>query len=417
MRSWFGARAERARLWAFVVSYVLSGASFGVMGLLLPAYAVSLRLADDQIGMMQAAVSLGYTATIFPAGFLIDRLGSRRPFIVSGFILAAAILAVSMLREPMQLILGLVGFGAIDAFVMASINAAFFGSLERMGSSKSGWQRGSLAIGSALIGPTAGGWVIRNQGFLAAFVLIAALTVIPSLFALLLTSARPRRRTSAGSSTPLHVQAKLLLLNRLLLTTSMLEGLGMATIGIFSTFIVVVALRNLGLSPQAAALLLTLEGAGYAAVLFFGGKLLRLSRPTLIVSSFSGIGAAFTVFGVASGFTALAAGSILLGLALGAQGLLNMYSLSNVRAGKGSVVGFFGLAMGSFGAMGPLVGGFIGKVWGVGSIFWSVLVMYSVLTLVAAIGAVRRASLPDRCAVEATGEEASVHRCCPSEVG
>lgn len=375
-RRWLVFGSDDRKVWAFVASYLFSGTAFGIFSLLLPAYALSLNATTEKIGMIQGALSLGLVATILPAGFLTDRFGSRRLYILSGFLMAAIILTMPLAKELAPLILAVAVAGCIGSFNMTSTNAAFFNNLRRMGESKTGWYRGALTIGLSLIGPIAGGWIIEGFGFTRTFIVVAALWMVPALSAVILTSSAP----VAGSGrvdVPVVHQVKNLLVNHPLLGALALEGIGVATVGVYATFIVVLSLERLGLTVQYVGWLLGLEGIGYAAVLFFGGKLLTmLSRKKLVLVSFTGTALSFAIFATASGFSNIALGSAILGLALGLLGLMNMSTLANTRVGKGSVAGFHGFSIGVFAGLGPLVAGFIGKTKGLEAIFWSVAVLY-----------------------------------------
>lgn len=372
---------ERYKIWAFVFSYLFSGTAYGIIAILIPIYALSLRATTEQIGMIQGASGLGLMITILPAGFLIDKFGSRIPYILSGSTMAIIYLAMSYFTTPFFLILAVIMTGAVSSFNMTSTNAAFFNNLQEMGEDKTGWFRGSMTVGVSLIGPIIGGFVINKFGFSATFVLIAILYTIPALSALILTNTTSKARQKKITPLPFFPQVKNLISNHSLRGVLFLEGIGIATISIFSTFIIVLGLKRLGLSTQQTGWILSFEGIGYGSMLFFGQRILNIaSRRRLIFLSFSCVAGAFLVFSLtARGFIIIALGAIILGLALGLFGLISMSTLAKIKAGKGSVVGLNGFFMGTFSTIGPVLAGFIGKTLGLEAIFWSVAFFYCFL--------------------------------------
>lgn len=377
-------RSFNGNIWAFVISYLFSGTAYGLETITIPLYALSLKATTQELGLIQGGVGLGLIVMAIPAGFLVDKYGSRRPYIFCGLSMSAIMLIISQLKQPMVLVLAVTIASAVGTFNMISTNAAFYNSLDKIGKSKTGWYKGSLTIGLALIGPLTGGFVIKTYGFLAAFTLLSLLWLVPSVLATLFT--KPSRK--AGKSNPAFVailpKAKEILSNRRLVNGSVLEGIGIAVFVIFTTFITVLSLKKLHLGPQHIGILFSLEGIAYALILFLGGKLLVfLSRKVLILTSFLGSTLVFAVFATSSKFTAIAAASVFLGFALGLLGLNSISALASVDLDKGSVAGFHGLSMGFFSAAGPVIAGFIGKILGLEAIFWWVVVFGIALIMLA----------------------------------
>lgn len=367
-------------IWAFVISYLFTGTAYGLETILIPVYALSLKASTQELGLIQAGLGLGLLIMAIPSGFLVQKYGSRKPYILCGFSMTVIMLAMSQLKQPLILVIAVTIASAVSTINMISVNAAFYSSLGKLGKSKTGWHKGSLAIGLALIGPLTGGFVINNYGFFAAFFLISLLWLVPAVLAAVFI--KPNRKTDRNKANldVVFPKAKELLSNRLLLNGAVLEGIGIAILVIFSTFVAALSLKELSLGPQHVGLFLSLEGIAYALVLFLGGNLLVVfRRKTLVLISFLSSALAFTIFGSLANFAAIAIASALLGFALGLLGLNSTQALANVDIDKGSVAGFHGLTMGVFNLAGPLTAGYIGNLFGLKAIFWLVVILNFVL--------------------------------------
>ncbi len=87
---------------------------------LMVAIEADLGLGHGQAGMLYLDVSVGYSVTLFAAGFLTSRLSHRRCVSLAAFLMGLALLAVSMLRELSHIHVGLVILGMAGGLYLPS---------------------------------------------------------------------------------------------------------------------------------------------------------------------------------------------------------------------------------------------------------------------------------------------------------
>ena len=95
---------RQRQLIGFLAAFFLAGSAFGMAALVLPVYAVSLHAKTWLIGAIQTALILGLLITVLPAGFMVERFGSRRLFIFSSIAMAAVIATIPLLPKPIYLL-------------------------------------------------------------------------------------------------------------------------------------------------------------------------------------------------------------------------------------------------------------------------------------------------------------------------
>src|SRR5512139_1186333 len=169
---------------SFLILNIVSGTVGGAMQLVVPLYAMSLHASTAQIGVIRGISGLGMLLLVIPAGFLVDHYGSKKLFLtgsVSGFV---STLALVLAKVPIAMI-ALMGLsGLFSSLKMTALNASFFHNLKNMGMEKAGWFKGSMSIGLTFLGPAFGAFLVSVAGFQAIFVLLAALTLIPTTLVL-----------------------------------------------------------------------------------------------------------------------------------------------------------------------------------------------------------------------------------------
>ncbi len=351
--------------------------------MVLPVYAVSLHAQTWVIGAIQTALVLGLLVTVLPAGFMVEKFGSRRLFIFSSIAMGAVVAVIPFLPKPIHLLPAVLLMGAFGSFNSAAANTAFFSRLEKMGSKRAGWNKGAWTIGLSLVGPLAAGYVMRSFGHPAVFKVIAAVWFTQGLAAYFLTSGRffGAKHEAAGNTDP--SQIKQLVTDRRLMGAAALEGICAATISTFSTFVTLLIIRKLDLGVGAAALVISIQGAGYASILFIGAKRFRrLTHLQMRIIGFGGAGAAFAVFAVAPNIIWVAAAALLLGPALGLLSLTNVAPLVESAAAHGPKIGIYGLGLHTFAFAGVLAAVAASRVGGVATVFWGVPVLFLALTLI-----------------------------------
>jgi MFS family permease len=393
--SLLGSLRERfsRRLFAGLIgAYFLAGTAFGMMALVTPVHAVRMDTPAWLIGLLQASLALGVMLTILPAGFLVDRYGPRKIFVFGAAATGLVSLMVPLIGNFSLLMGAVMLIGGFSSFAAAALNVAFFNHEAKAKSGRAAWYKGAWMAGLSLSGPIVAGGAIRLLSAPTVFYIIGGFWLAQALAAAILTARREPKKTD-GVTAPL-AKLKDLAATPQLIGASMLEGLSVTTVAVFSTFVSIVVIRKFGLSAPHIALLISLQGIGYAATLIWGtGISARISQFGLRVCGSAGAALTFVVFAFAPSFPTLAAASLALGLSLGLLGLTNVSPLTDSKAERGSTVGFFGFGTNAFAFTGMVAGGLVGQAHGPMATLWPVPALHGaviLLMLLSILGAFKK---------------------------
>jgi hypothetical protein len=205
-------------------------------------------------------------------------------------------------------------------------------------------------LGLAFIGPAVSAAVVSSLGFTALFLLVAATLLLAFVVGRRVLKRQSGVAGQAGDA-PLHVRIKAQL--RLLRDdtdfrrTMLIDGLAQMSVAYFVVFAIPLAMRRYGLSLQAAAGLITLQGALYVATLFTGGVLVarwRFEQRYLL--AFAMLLAQSLLFGFGHAAAALWIGAALMGVGVGLQGVTSTTRFGELmqRHGRGRIGGLSSLA-------------------------------------------------------------------------
>jgi len=367
----------------FMLININTGIAMGMVNLILPIYALSLNASSTQIGLIKGIAGIGDLLVVLPAGFLVDYLGSKKMYSVSAVMGSSIIVFISYVSSIELLLLIMVFFGMARSLRTTSLNADFFKNMNIIGVKKGGWFKGSMSVGGALIGPILGGIALVAMSFKSYFALASVFLLAPFLVIL--------ARTNGGSNLPVKPKNfrladasdhyKALARNRSLVSATIIESINGALFITFSTFIIVLVIKDLGLSPGVAAILIALKGGATICVVFLCGQLLRKNNTILYLFSFIVTILALLVLGMSSDTLQLAIASVVLGLSSGLITLITFTQVGNIEGEKGKIAGIFsfGFAMGSI--LGPTLGGMIGDYFSIQAIFLSFIPIFGILSL------------------------------------
>ncbi len=367
----------------FMFINISTGVAMGMVNLIIPIYALSLNASSTEIGMIKGISGLGDLLVVLPAGFLVDYLGSKRMYSVSAVMGSSIIILISYVSNIERLLLIMVFFGMAKTLRTTSINADFFKNVKIIGMKKGGWFKGSMIGGSALIGPILGGIALTSISFKSYFALASMFLLAPFLMIL--------ARTNDGINSSIGLKKlgfedatnhyRSLAKNRSLLSATIIESINGAVFNIFSTFIVVLVIKDLGLSGGVAAMLIALRGGAMFCTIFLCGQLLRKNNTNLYLFSFIITIFTLLVLGMSGDILQIAIASVVLGIGSGLISLITFAQVGNVDGEKGKIAGIFsfGFAIGSI--IGPTLGGIIGDAYGVQTIFMSFIPIFGALSL------------------------------------
>jgi MFS family permease len=371
----------------FLVLNIVSGTVGGAMQLVVPLYAMSLHASTAEIGLIRGISGIGMLLLVIPAGFLVDHFGSKKLFLTGSFSGFLSTFALTLAKVPVAMI-ALMGLaGLFSSLKMTALNASFFRNLKDMGLEKAGWFKGSMSIGLTFLGPTFGALLVKYTGYQSIFVLLAALTLIPTALVFFFHSepARPASGESLGSVIGTQLREfRRLIGQRTLYLPLLTESLSTSCFATFSTFVVVIAVQILHLPPTAASVLMTAEGGVFILTVFAASPLIiALSQFRLYALSVTVTSAGLLLVSVASSFTLLALGAVVLGLGLGLINLVTSSRIGKMEGEKGKIVALFSASVGAGISLGPMLGGLAGQYLGTRNIFLLFIPLFVFLVLLA----------------------------------
>lgn len=372
---------------SFLILNIVSGTVGGAMQLVVPLYAMSLHASTAQIGVIRGISGLGMLLLVIPAGFLVDHFGSKKLFLTGSFSGFLSTLALVAAKVPLAMI-ALMGLsGLFSSLKMTALNASFFRNLKNMGLEKAGWFKGSMSIGLTFLGPAFGAFLVTVAGFQAIFVLLAALTLIPTALVFFFHSEPshpgPMHELNGVISRQLR-EFRQLIGRRSLYLPLLTESLSTSCFATFSTFIVVIAVQIMHLQPSAASVLMTAEGGVFILTVFAAGPLItRLTQFQLYVTSVVVTSAGLAMVSISTTFAFLALSSVVLGLGLGLINLVTSSRIGTMEGEKGKIVALFAASVGVGISLGPMIGGVVGQYLGTQNIFLTFIPLFLLLVVLA----------------------------------
>lgn len=367
----------------FMLINISSGIASGMMSFIIPIYALNLKSTSTEIGLITGMTGIGILLVVLPVGYLVDHFGSRKMYSISCVFGIATILLISFATDLKFFFMTMVLYGMTATLRSTSLSASFFKNLTLIGTKRAGWYQGSMTLGGAFIGPLIGGIAAIAMGFSNYFILTSAFLLLPLIMINLFQDRKNNSPAKLRNSSFIDAsgQYKALIKNQILISTTLIESLNIALFITFTTFITVLAIRDLGLSPDIAAMLISLRGGATILVVFFCGQLLRKNNKNLYLFSFILIIFALFLLGISTDSPLLAIASIILGIGIGLIGMIDFSRVGNIDGEKGKIAGIFSFGQGTGAIIGPTLGGIIGDAFGVQRIFMAFMLPYFLLVV------------------------------------
>lgn len=355
---------------AIVVLTIFAHAAFNGSRVTISLYALSLGASPLVVGLLISLYSALPMFLAVAAGRMIDRVGMRRPLLVSTFLLALAVSLPGVFGGLWPLYVAATAIGT--SFMVFHISVQHM-----VGEASAPADRAAnfswLALGFAtsnFIGPTFSGFSIDTIGHRPTFLLLAAF----ALAALLILSLRRSElrhsphavaSRSQGGALELLAQPEL---RRVFIATGLLASawdLFVFAMPIYGT--------TLGLSASTIGLILgSFAAATFAVRLVLPWLSRRLREWTLITATFALAFLAYALFPVVESVALIAAIAFLLGLGLGATQpsvMSLMYAVAPPgRAGE--AMGVRSTVLNASHTVLPLAFGGAGAALGMAPVFW-----------------------------------------------
>ncbi len=336
-----------------------------------PLMALREGYSPAAVGMLLALFALAPVFMALPAGRYADRRGLKKPVAMAvGVASAGAAVSVAF---PVFGVLCLTALtcGAATGLAMIALQR-HVGRLAN-GATELRQVFSWMAIGPSIsnfLGPFAAGVMIDSFGFRAAFLLLA---LLPSLAWIWVRHTvehepvAPELRQSSGSSWNLLKDAgfrKLMLINWML-----------SSCWDVHTFLVPVLGHERGLSATVIGSILGAFALAATAIRVLMPWLAARLRESVVIGTAMGATALlFAVYPLVQAAWAMAALSILLGLALGSVQPMIMSTLHQMTPHHrhGEALGLRAMAINGSSVVMPLLFGSVGALVGVGAVFWIV---------------------------------------------
>lgn len=370
-------------IFRFMLINISSGIAIGMMNFIIPVYALSMNATSTEIGMIKGFSGIGDILVVLIAGFIVDYLGSRKTYSVSCICSAVIIMLLSLAASPKILLFTMIFYGVARTFRTTSLSAAFFQNMTTIGIKKAGWYKGSMTIGSSLIGPMIGGIAAIAISFKSYFLLTGAILLVP----LMVINAGSKNEISSPVKTQNHSliessnHYKSLTKNKTLVSATIKNGMNTAFFMTFTVFITVLVIKDLGLSPGIAAALISLKGLSTLLVVFFAGAYLQKNNNRLYLFAYITTVFSLLLLGIGTDTIQLGLASLLNGLGTGLITLINFTEVGTLDGEKGKIAGFFNFGHGIGAIIGPTLGGIIGDIYGVQAIFLAFMIPFSAMAL------------------------------------
>ena len=354
-----------------VVTTVLAHAAFNGSRLAISLNALALDASALTVGVLMSLYAALPMMLSMASGRLVDRIGVRRPILLSVAFLALSVALPGV--APGIVALHLAAAGAGTGFMLFHIGVQHaVGEMSPAAARKDNF--GWLALGfsiSNFIGPTFSGFAIDALGFRVTFCLLALFAVVS--LALLVTRRaslphRPHAQRDAEHRNTWDLMRSIEL-RRLFIVSGLL-----ASAWDLFVFVMPIYGTSIGLNASTIGLIL----GSFAAATF----IVRLALPWLsrrvrewpmITATFCVAAVAYALFPMVQAVTLLAAIAFLLGLGLGAtQPSIMSLLYATAPAGRaGEAVGVRSVVLNASHTFLPLAFGGVGAALGMMPVFWS----------------------------------------------
>ena len=374
-------------LWITYIVVYLNRLSVGPLA---PFLKQDMGITSAQVGLVMSAATLGYTVTLFPVGWVVDRIGARWPIATGELIAGTSMIALFFVPSYTWLLIFMFVTGLGCGFLMPATTQGvviWFSPRER--ATVMGFKQTAVNIGGIITAATlpaialALGW---RYGFLFLGILAIAIGVISLI--LYKEPPRPASFSSTGSAAPAIAVPLLDIFKGREIWLIAISGFCFAWVEMaviahlvlhlteVLLFSVVAAGGLLAVTQAAGAI--ARPGSGFLSDRVFGGK----RKPVLM--SMAGIASLMClILGFFRPYLSWAIYPVLLLLGMGGFGfagiLLTLISEFGGRHGAGKAVGLTVTVANGGAILGPVVFGHIVDISGSYKLAWVSLAFVAAL--------------------------------------
>lgn len=355
----------------FVSLAVLAGTTIGMGNVITTLFALHLGANSFQVGLISGTATLGMMLVTLPAGFLIARFGARRVYLLASLNCAAIYTLVPWIAIWPALAAARGVVGASVPFRTISMNSTFLQRMRELGTGKAGWYRASQSAGTAVVGPWIGTFLTGGASFATSYLCLAALFLAMALWSQgLLPEAQPPAVGIADQPSGFVGQIRAMLADLWVGESCLTELVSSSTTSLFSSFVIVLAVRGLGWPASHAVTLVTTQGLTLIASLFLLGPVLKhVPIGLAYAASIALATGALLCFGMGSTLPVLMLGSVCLAAGAATIHLVNMVRLSDSSLPKSKISGLLNFASQAGSLIGSVGGGALSVAVGLHNLF------------------------------------------------
>lgn len=338
---------------------------------LISLSAIDLGAGPFTIGMLISMYAVFPLLLAVYAGRVTDRIGVRRPMVLGSFGMTIGLALPATFPSTTTLFLAAALLGISNIFFHISYH-------NLVGALGEGHERtsnfGTFSLGGAvsgMLGPVIAGFMVDRAGYAPAFLLLAAIVIVPGTVLLFYSRFLPAKVKVRQEEQPGGVKA--LLGNRAMRTTVITSGLIISGIDLFNFYMPIYG-RSIGLQASMIGVIIGMQAAAAFVVRLWMPKLAkRFSEERVLAWSLLMAGATYFLFPLFQNPFILALISFILGLGLGCgQPLSIVLTYNQSPPGRAGEALGLRLTVNKFTQVSvPLVFGSLGAAFGVYPIFWA----------------------------------------------
>lgn len=352
----------RAFLLRFIGLTLLSGVTIGMNKVLATLLGLHLHVSNFQLAAISSAETLAMALGTIPAGYILSRGNPRHLYACVSLSLALAFCVLPWLPGWQWVALLMFLVGLCISLRIVAMSTVFLVRLPELGQGKAGWYKGTLILGMQFLGPLCGNYLIAQLGLKAGFLISALMFAILAVLGWhvlpnnTLPSSTAPRKHAAHAGVPGAASLGELLCLPIVRTTYLFEILASFTASSVGVFSILLAIRVLHWPAHHAVWLMAVQGLSCVLVLLFLGQFVLASRyrAQLYGGAHLAIMAALLILGLWPSSIAYLAASVLLGLGLGVNNLVNTDNIARAPVDKARVsahLTLFGMVGGTAGAL------------------------------------------------------------------
>lgn len=352
----------RAFLLRFIGLTLLSGVTIGMNKVLATLLGLHLHVSNFQLAAISSAETLAMALGTIPAGYILSRGNPKHLYAGVSLSLALAFCVLPWLPGWQWVALLMFLVGLCISLRIVAMSTVFLVRLPELGQGKAGWYKGTLILGMQFLGPLCGNYLIAQLGLKAGFLISALMFAILAVLGWhvlpnnTLPSNTAPRKPAGQASLPGAASLRELLRLPIVRVTYLFEILASFTASSVGVFSILLAIRVLHWSAHHAVWLMAVQGLSCVLVLLFLGRLVLASRhrEQLYGGAHLAIMAALLILGLWPDSIAYLAASVLLGLGLGVNNLVNTDNIARAPVDKARVsahLTLFGMVGGTAGAL------------------------------------------------------------------